>query len=91
MRAVPGSSGTSEPDANKLRGHAFALEYGRDVAMSHVKNESQRGGDLITEDDRARNELGPQGVPERPDTHPTPPRGEKDQMPKDGEFDGHPA
>lgn len=91
MRMLLESSFVIEPDANKLRSHAFAPEYGRDVAMSHVKNESQRGGDLITEDERAREQLGPQGVPGKPDTHPTPPRAEKDQMPKDGEFDGHPA
>lgn len=59
--------------------------------MSQLKNQPHRADDLITEDDRAIEQLGPQGVPGKPDTHPVPPRQEKDQMPKDGEFDGHPA
>lgn len=59
--------------------------------MTDVKNQSQRAADLMTEDDLAREQLGPQGVPGKPDTHPTPPRQEKDQMPKNGEFDGHTA
>lgn len=57
--------------------------------MSHFSN--KRTEDLVTEDQRAKENLGPQGVPGRPDTHPAPPRQVKNQMPKDGEFDGHPA
>lgn len=57
--------------------------------MSHSNN--RPAGDRITEDDRAQEKLGPQGVPGRPDTHPVPSPAEKKQMPKDGEFDGHPA
>ncbi len=59
--------------------------------MPQVKNRPQDTDDLVTEDDRAKEQLGPQGVPGKPDTHPVPPRAEKDQMPGNGEFDGHPA
>jgi len=44
-----------------------------------------------TEDDRAREELGPQGVPGKADTHPEPVPQQKEQMPESGEFDGHTA
>lgn len=57
--------------------------------MPHVSN--RKAEDLITEDQRAKDQLGPQGVPGKPDTHPQPSPQEKKQMPKDGEFDGHPA
>ena len=44
----------------------------------------------ITEDERARRELGPQGVPGKPDQREMTPKAE-DQTPKSGEFDGHTA
>jgi len=49
------------------------------------------GSERRTEDDRAKEELGPQGVPGKPDTHPEPAPQQKEQMPQSGEFDGHPA
>lgn len=58
--------------------------------MPHVEQPSE-DTHRITEDARAREKLGPQGVPGKPDTHPQPPAAENKQMPKDGEFDGHPA
>ncbi len=43
-----------------------------------------------TEDDLAREKLGPQGVPgEKAREHMTPQ--EKEQLPKSGKFDGHTA
>jgi len=44
-----------------------------------------------TEDDRAKEQLGPQGVPGKPDSHPEPAPQQDEQMPKSGEFDGHTA
>lgn len=43
-----------------------------------------------TEDDLARKELGPQGVPGKPDRKKMTPQ-QKEQTPKSGEFDGHTA
>lgn len=43
-----------------------------------------------TEDDIAREKLGPQGVPGKPDQGKMTPQ-QKEQMPKSGEFDGHTA
>lgn len=44
-----------------------------------------------TEDDIAREKLGPQGVPGKPDFHQERPKQEDQQIPKNGEFDGHVA
>ncbi|MCW5693650.1 MAG: hypothetical protein KIT48_14925 [Pseudolabrys sp.] len=44
----------------------------------------------LTEDDRARAELGPQGNPGKPDQRKMTPDAEE-QTPKSGEFDGHTA
>jgi hypothetical protein len=46
--------------------------------------------DRPTEDDLARKELGPRGIPEGKDTARMTREGEK-QTPKSGKFDGHPA
>jgi hypothetical protein len=43
-----------------------------------------------TEDDVARERLGPQGVPGQPDQRRMTKK-EKEQIPKSGEFDGHVA
>jgi hypothetical protein len=43
-----------------------------------------------TEDDLARQKLGPRGVPGGPDTATMTPQREK-KMPKSGDFDGHTA
>ena len=43
-----------------------------------------------TEDDKARKNLGPQGVLGKPDRDKKTPR-EEEQTPKSGEFDGHTA
>ena len=48
-------------------------------------------GERKTEDDRAKEQLGPQGVPGKPDSHPEPVAQQEEQMPKSGEFDGHTA
>jgi len=59
--------------------------------MSHPRNSADRAASPPTEDARAKEELGPQGVPGKPDVHPQPSPQEKKQMPTNGEFDGHPA
>jgi hypothetical protein len=43
-----------------------------------------------SEDDSARKHLGPQGVPGKPDRGKMTPQQEQN-IPKSGEFDGHPA
>ena len=43
-----------------------------------------------TEDQGAREKLGPQGVPGKPDQRKMTPQ-QKEQMPKSGKFDGHTA
>lgn len=44
-----------------------------------------------TEDDIAREKLGPQGTPGKADVHEKRPPKEDEQFPKPGEFDGHVA
>ena len=44
-----------------------------------------------TEDNIAREKLGPQGVPGKPDVHQKRSKKEDEQIPKNGEFDGHVA
>jgi hypothetical protein len=44
-----------------------------------------------TEDEMAREKLGPQGVPGKPDVREKRPPKEDEQIPKSGEFDGHVA
>jgi hypothetical protein len=44
----------------------------------------------LTEDQMARRELGPRGVPGGPDTTAMTPQ-RKEKTPQSGEFDGHPA
>jgi len=43
-----------------------------------------------TEDELARDKLGPQGVPKKPDQGKMTPQ-QEEQTPKSGEFDGHTA
>jgi hypothetical protein len=47
--------------------------------------------DRKSEDDVSREKLGPQGIPGKPDVHPKRPHNVDQQMPKNGEFDGHVA
>jgi len=49
-----------------------------------------REEERLTEDEIARRKLGPRGVPGAPDTATMTPQYEKN-LPKEGEFDGHPA
>jgi hypothetical protein len=49
-----------------------------------------REEELLTEDEMARRKLGPRGVPGEPSSVKPPPQAEK-ELPKEGEFDGHPA
>ncbi len=49
-----------------------------------------REEERLTEDDIARNKLGPRGVPGGPDTSKMTPQQEKN-IPKTGRFDGHTA
>jgi hypothetical protein len=49
-----------------------------------------REEDRQTEDEMARKNLGPRGVPAAPDTAKMTPQEEKN-IPKSGEFDGHTA
>ena len=53
-------------------------------------NPGTREGDRQTEDDIARKNLGPRGVPGAPDTAKMTPQEDKN-IPKTGEFDGHTA
>ena len=52
--------------------------------------EATREKKRLTEDEIARRQLGPRGVPGAPDTATMTPQYEKN-TPKEGEFDGHPA
>lgn len=52
--------------------------------------ESRRDREHVTEDRRARDQLGPQGVPGKPDQRKMTPDADK-QTPKSGDFDGHTA
>jgi len=49
-----------------------------------------REEDRPTEDDIARNKLGPRGIPHAPDTAKMTPQRDK-KLPKPGAFDGHTA
>jgi hypothetical protein len=49
-----------------------------------------REEERLTEDEIARRKLGPRGVPGAPDTATMTPQYDKN-LPKEGEFDGHPA
>ena len=53
-------------------------------------NPGTREEDRQTEDEIARKNLGPRGVPGAPDTARMTPQEEKN-IPKSGEFDGHTA
>ena len=53
-------------------------------------NPATREEDRQTEDEIARKNLGPRGVPGAPDTAKMTPQEEKN-IPKSGEFDGHTA
>jgi len=59
--------------------------------MANSLTSNDRVASRTTEDARAKEQLGPQGVPGKPDVHPQPLPQEKEQMPKNGEFDGHTA
>jgi len=52
--------------------------------------EATREEERLTEDEIARRQLGPRGVPGAPDTATMTPQYEKN-LPKEGEFDGHTA
>jgi hypothetical protein len=58
--------------------------------MTGKIREATREEDRETEDQIARRELGPRGVPGAPDNAKMTPQQEK-ELPKDGEFDGHTA
>jgi hypothetical protein len=51
---------------------------------------AMREEDRPTEDDIARKDLGPRGVPGAPDTAKMT-KQEAENIPKSGKFDGHPA
>jgi hypothetical protein len=53
-------------------------------------NPGTREEDRQTEDEIARNKLGPRGIPGAPDTATMTPQEDKN-IPKSGEFDGHTA
>jgi hypothetical protein len=55
-----------------------------------VAHDSKREPDRPTEDDIARQKLGPRGVPGAEDNGKMTPQAEKN-MPKSGKFDGHTA
>jgi hypothetical protein len=50
-----------------------------------------REEELKTEDEIAREKLGPKGVPGEPDRRELPPHQRKKELPETGEFDGHVA
>jgi hypothetical protein len=53
-------------------------------------SEKMREEDRPTEDDIARQKLGPRGIPGRPDQSKMTPQREK-KTPRSGDFDGHTA
>ena len=53
-------------------------------------DKATRQEERLTEDEIARRQLGPRGVPGAPDTAKMTPQYEKN-TPKEGKFDGHPA
>ena len=55
-----------------------------------MARDGKRDQDRQTEDDIAREKLGPRGVPGGEDTGKMTPQAEKN-MPKSGKFDGHTA
>jgi hypothetical protein len=66
------------------------LSLGIGKAMNESVREKTRAEDRPTEDDVAREKLGPRGVPGGPDKTKMTPQREK-KTPKSGGFDGHTA
>ncbi len=58
--------------------------------LSDKNSGATREEERLTEDELARRELGPRGVPGAPDAATMTPQYEKN-LPKEGEFDGHTA
>jgi hypothetical protein len=58
--------------------------------MSGKIRQAVREDERETEDQIARRKLGPRGEPERPDTAAMTPQSEEN-LPQEGEFDGHTA
>jgi hypothetical protein len=72
-----------------LRGARWKVGGGtRDFAMNNSSKDNE--AERPTEDDIAREKLGPRGVPGADDPRRIPPTREK-KTPKSGEFDGHVA